>query len=141
MIELADKIYETQHAQGVAAYQVAAVNAGGGGATAASLDETQPAIPYPEVAAIRGQRGNGRNRGRGGRNRGGRGRGAQNSQASGGRPGPSILTCLLETSAGVECTSNTEKMHFFVVTHPRVHGKICIPKSLQNNEKLTNSAK
>ena len=56
-------------------------------------------------------------------------------------PGPSILTCLLETSAGVECTSNTEKIHFFVVTHPRVHGKMCIPKSLQNNEKLTNSAK
>ena len=91
MIELADKIYETQHAQGVAAYQVAAVGSGGGGAAAAaSLDETLPAIPYPEVAAIRGQRGGGRNRGgRGGRNRGGRGRGAQNSQASsgGGRSG------------------------------------------------------
>ena len=87
MIELADKIYETQHVQGVAAYQVAAVGASGGGA-AASLDETQPAIPYPEVAAIRGQRGGGRNRGRGGR-RGGRGRGNQNSQSSssGGRTG------------------------------------------------------
>ena len=84
MIELADKIFETQTVQGVSAFQVAAVGAAGG---AQSLDETQPAIPYPEVAAIRG-RGSGRGRNRGNRRGGGGGRGRggqnqnQNSQSS-----------------------------------------------------------
>ena len=50
-------------------------------------------------------------------------------------PAPSIQIFLLETSAGVECISNMGKMHFSVVTHPRVLGRMSIPKSLQNNEK------
>ena len=81
VVELADDIFDdTQGSARVAA--VAAVK------TPVSLDETQPAIPYPEVAAIRGR---GRGRGRG--NRGGRGgRGGQGGQASqpqqGSRRGP-----------------------------------------------------
>ena len=56
-------------------------------------------------------------------------------------PGPSTPIFRLETSAGVECTSNTGEMHFSVVTHPHVRGKMFTPKSLQNNEKSTNSTK
>ena len=62
-IMLADDIFSTHHV----VPQVAA---------AAVLDETQPAIPYPEVAAIRGGNRGGRGGGRGNRgNRGGRGGG------------------------------------------------------------------
>ena len=71
ILELADKIHDSQPAA-----QVAAVSAVG-----SSLDETQPAIPYPEVAAIRGGA-RGRNRGRGRGNRG-RGQASQPPQRRG----------------------------------------------------------
>ena len=65
-VQLADKIFATQMPR-----QVAAISATGG---ASALDETQHAIPYAEVAAIRGgNRGRGRGRGRGNRGRGGQG--------------------------------------------------------------------
>ena len=48
---------------------------------------------------------------------------------------PRTLTCLLETSSGVGCILNTGKMHFSVVIHQRVLGKMSLPKSQQNNEK------
>ena len=58
----------------------------------ASLNETQPGIPYPvpEVNAVRSNRGN---RGRGGRGRGGRGRGGQaGAQSNASAPSSSSTT-------------------------------------------------
>ena len=70
-VQLADDIFSTQNPA-----QVAAISSGG----AAALDETQPAIPYPEIAAIRGGRGRGRGRGRGNRGRGGQGQPQQSNR-------------------------------------------------------------
>ena len=77
VVQLADDIHSTSYPAGA---QVAALQAG-----AAGLDETQPAIPYPEVAAIRGaQRGRGgRGRGNRGGNRGGGGQGQGKPQRKG----------------------------------------------------------
>ena len=74
-VDLADKIFDNNKpSHAVAAVTVAQ----------ASLDETQPAIPYaqPEVAAIRG-----RGRGRGGRGRGSAPQSGSASQANGGGAG------------------------------------------------------
>ena len=88
VVSLADDIFSSNApAQAIAAYGVAAVQAP---VSSPNLDETQPAIPYPqaEVAAVRG---NGRG-GRGGRwnrgNRGNRGgnRGGAAPSASSGAP-------------------------------------------------------
>ena len=69
-MQLADDIHGTTQPK-----QVSAV-------ATAVLDETQPALPYPEVAAFRGFRGGRGGRGRGARGgRGGRG-GAQQPQTS-----------------------------------------------------------
>ena len=72
-LELADDIFASRAGAGTP--MVAAVT---------SLDETQPAIPFPvpEVAAIRGRGRGGRARGRGGRGRGGGSAQATQQQSS-----------------------------------------------------------
>ena len=58
-----------------------------------------------------------------------------NPHLQGAVPVLSTLTFPLETSAGVGCILNMEKMHFSVLTHPHVLGRTFIRRSLQNNEK------
>ena len=83
LFDLADKIYNANNLGASSPAVVAAV-------TPVSLDETQPAIPYPvEAATFRGGRG-GRGRGGRGGGRGGQSRGGgQSSQPSSAAPASS----------------------------------------------------
>ena len=80
--QLADDIFESQPAHSVSAVRsTGAVAAASAAPPPASLNSTQPAIPYPieEVSAVRSFRGGRGRGGRGGRgNRGGRGGGGNN---------------------------------------------------------------
>ena len=58
-----------------------------------------------------------------------------NPHPQGAGPVLSTLTFPLEISAGVGCILNMGKMHFSVLTHPHVLGKMFIRRNLQNNEK------
>ena len=54
---------------------------------------------------------------------------------------PSILTFLLANGRGVVCISDGGGEVIFVRNPPLVRGRMSTPQSLQNNEKLTSSAK
>ena len=58
-----------------------------------------------------------------------------NPHLQGAVPVLSTLIFPLETSAGVGCILNTGKMHFSVLTHLHVLGRMFIRRNLQNNEK------
>ena len=54
---------------------------------------------------------------------------------------PSTLTFLQVTGQGVTCISGGEKELFSAQSRLLARGRMCTPRSLQSNEKLTNSAK
>ena len=53
---------------------------------------------------------------------------------------PSIQIFQLETGRGVGCTSNTDEVHTFVLSHPLALGRMCLWPNLPSNERLTSSA-